>query len=549
MLELVEDTATGLSPRFALSEGVHPVGRDPGSALILTDPSVSRRHAEISVAAGSATIRDLGSRNGTWINEQRIDEPVALRPGDRIRFGTVRLWVADAARTNSATVPPAPSPEGTRSSADLLSDEGGVRTFRRLETGASKSPESKLLKVVTDAGRLLLGHQPLADVYETVLDLIGRVVEARRILILLSDREGEPPMVRAARPAAGAGQPILLSRTLMDTVLGGRESLIILDAQTDERFRMQQSIIKQEVHAALVAPLFDQERVIGLVYADSSDPRVVYDEEQLRVLSLLANLIAVKITTTRLLEAQQEMERIEQELATAARIQRSLLPALLPDQPGYEIRAFQEPCRHVGGDLYDVARLDDGRVLLVLGDVCGKGMGAALLMANVLASLRLLAEEGLPLVTMVERLHRQMMRTADPMRFVTLFLARLDPRFHCLEYVNAGHPQPLLCLSNGEVRELETTGPPVGLLEDMPFGVAELELPPDALLCAVSDGIPEAQVGEEFFGDDRLRAAITSRAGRTLAEIEAGLKADLAGFLAGEPASDDITLLLIRRRA
>ncbi len=571
---ILEGDAGGISVRWALVPGVHVIGRDPKNALVLNDATVSHRHAEIEVQGEVATIRDLGSRNGTWVNESRLTDPAVLEEGDRIRFGKVALVFRRAAPSAEPGARGGPADllrsfgrhrgqakeEAARGfrvrdagpTENLLSDEEGLSTFYRLDAATASEPggtwrEPKLLRTVADAGRLLMGHQPLPDLFETVLDLIGRVVDARRILILLSEAEGSPPVVRAARPPVPPGERILLSRALLDTALQGRESLLIVDARTDARFGSRESIIAQDVRAALVAPLVDAENVIGLIYADSADPRVVYDQDQLRVLTLLAGLVAVKITTTRLLEAQQEMERLEQEMETASRIQQGLLPSTLPVEPGYELHAFQTPCRMVGGDLYDALRLEDGRLLLLVGDVCGKGMGAALLMANILAGLRLLSEDGLPLVPLAERMNRQMLRATDSVRFATLFLARLDPSNHRLEYVNAGHVLPLLCLPGGEVRPLASTGPPIGLLEGIPFEADAIDLPPGALLCVVSDGIPEAQRGEECFGDERLERAVTERLGLPLCEIAAGVRNDLAAFLQGEPPGDDITLMLLRR--
>lgn len=569
----LEGEIAGALVAFPLEAGTHRVGRDRHCDLRLSHVSVSRDHAEILAHEGRISLRDLGSRNGTWVNGRRIENETILGGGDSVRFGSVELILRGAPAAPASFIPfgsgPAsgsgsPSaglPDGPASGArpfrttdELLVGADEVHTSARLsldgQTGQTvvfSRPEQRILLAVAEAGRLLVANQPLQQVFEAVMDVVERMVRARRVLLLLNEVEGELPVVHAARPPVAPDERILLSRTLVETVVQQRQSLLITDASQDERFREQHSVVEQNIRAALVAPLFDEERVIGLIYADTSDPRVLYDQEQLQVLTLLANLIAVKITTTRLLERQREMELMEQELNTAARIQTSLLPATLPEEPGYEIFATQTPSRQVGGDLYEVARRPDGRLTVVVGDVSGKGMGAALLMSNVSASLRVLNEEGLALAHLMRRLNQQVFRSTATTHFVTLFLGFLDGPEGRLDYVNGGHNPPLLLLPDGTMRELESTGLPVGLFDDGRFETAATDLPPGSLLCVFSDGITEAARDEDFFGEERLAAALRARFDLPLAEISAGVLDELNRFLAGGPAGDDMTLLLLRR--
>jgi sigma-B regulation protein RsbU (phosphoserine phosphatase) len=335
-------------------------------------------------------------------------------------------------------------------------------------------------------------------------------------------------------------------------VLSQRAVLLVEDVQSDQRFRAQQSIVASDLQSALVAPLFDNEKVIGVLYADSNDPRVRFDREILRAFALLANLLAVKITNARLLETRREKERMEQELATAARIQREMLPNELPAVDGYSVAARLEPCFEAGGDLYEVSRLADGRLVLAVGDVTGKGMGAALLMSQTLAAMRLLEEETFPLTETALRLYRQVSRSAAPGRFVTLFLGRLDPATHRLEYVNCGHNPPYVFSPGGEIRELAATGLPLGMLpmEMLPPGILTegvAELAAGELLCLFSDGIPEAARENEFYGEERLQGLIVARMKEPLEVIAEQVLADVRAFYGGAQVSDDITLLLLRR--
>jgi sigma-B regulation protein RsbU (phosphoserine phosphatase) len=366
---------------------------------------------------------------------------------------------------------------------------------------------------------------------------------------LLTDTPDGSPVIRAARPEGQpASEQLILSHTIVATVLHDRQALLLNDVQSDPRFAAQQSIIAQNLRSAMVAPLFDNQQVIGLLYADSDDPRAFYDRDQLRAFTLLANLIAVKITNARLLESQREKERMEQEVAAAANVQQALLRGTLPQIPGYELAVRQVPCFEVGGDLYDVTPLEDGRIALVVGDVTGKGMGAALLMSNVLAGLRVLYQENALPSVLASRLDRQLLRSSDETHYVTLFLGLLDPQTHVLEYVNAGHNPPLLFSEGDRADTLDATGVPLGLLAGSHFSMGRVVLPPGGLLCVFSDGIPEAMVGEDLYGDERLIEGLCSRRTLPLAQIVQGTFDDLAAFVGEEQRlSDDVTLLLLRR--
>jgi sigma-B regulation protein RsbU (phosphoserine phosphatase) len=356
--------------------------------------------------------------------------------------------------------------------------------------------------------------------------------------------------VRAARPPGEATQDkLLLSRTLVGTVLEERQALLLNDALQDPRFATQESIILQRLRSAMAAPLFDDTRVIGLLYADSDDPATRYDRNQLRAFTLLANLIAVQISNARLMEAEREKERMAREVATAAQVQRRLLPASLPEIPGHEIAGRQLPCLEVAGDLYEVTTLDDGRLAIVLGDVTGKGLGAALLMSNVLAALRVLFQECPEPTNCADRLHRQLLQSSDETRFATLFLGLLDPATGHLDYVNAGHNPPYLLQADGTLTSLDATGMPLGLIAGATYAAASVELPPASLLGIFSDGITEAEVADEFYGEERFLESLRRRFDRPLLEILEGALDDLQAFLGEAHPGDDVTLLLLRRAA
>lgn len=547
--------------RFPLPEGRSSLGRSSRNDIDLQNASVSRQHAELEVTTAGVRLRDLGSSNGTWVNERPVTEAVTLLPGDRLRFGDQELRLC---REDTASGEAASSPAHTATIAGVsldqiaLSSPGEVSTRDRLswemassESGHDPVLEQALFRAVTEAGQILVVPRPLSETFDSVLSIVEGVIPARRILLLLTDTPDGTPAVRATRPAdARSDEKLMLSQTILGTVLRDREALLLNDALSDPRFNVQESIILQKVRSAIVAPLFDNTEVIGLLYADSDDPRVHYNRNQLRAFILLANLIAVKITNARLLDVEREKERMAQEIGAATQVQISLLPSVLPQIPGYEILARQLSCFEVAGDLYDVAQLADGRVILVVGDVTGKGMPAALLMSNAIACLRVLYPEVLPLTELAARVHQELLDCSDATHFVTLFLGLLDPRKHTIEFVNAGHNAPLMLCGEQGLVSLKSTGMPLGMMPGAKFELGRAEIPADALLCIFSDGIPEAErADDEDYGDERLIASARRRCGQSLEQIADGMLSDLREFVGERSLQDDVTLLLLRRRA
>jgi serine phosphatase RsbU (regulator of sigma subunit) len=365
--------------------------------------------------------------------------------------------------------------------------------------------------------------------------------------MLMRDAASGELLQMAARYRGGrAEEPLALSKTITRTVLADNTAVITSDATNDPRFLAQHSIIAQAIHSAMAVPLFDNERVLGILYVDSTNPGVIYGKPELELLTLLGNMAAVKITNARLLEAEQQRLRLEQEVATAMRIQQNLLQEP-PKLAGWRCHARLETCYEVGGDLYDFHIRHDGQVVVMIGDVSGKGMGAALLMSSTLSSARVLYDDCDGPLDLVRRLNRVTHRNTDGRSFVTMLVGWLDLASGRFRYVNAGHPEPHIVLGDAQ-RTLEATGIPVGMLPDFPWTEGETTVAPGELLAVFSDGIPEAQHGAEFFETERVTAALREAATEgELARVADRVIARIDEFAAGEHRADDVTLVLLRR--
>ncbi|HTM58105.1 MAG TPA: SpoIIE family protein phosphatase [Candidatus Udaeobacter sp.] len=514
------------------------IGRSSRCAIHLPDGTVSKEHAEIVRTGEEWRVRDLGSRNGTRVNGREAVEPIALRAGDHLEVGQVLLEVAHEATR----------PQVRFNDATVMGSSLRLRADQILERRSRSGGTAELVHLLADAGRLLVRPKPLTETCDELLSFVERAVRASRYVLLLQPGpDAEPVQIAARTPGGRTSQPLALSRSIMRTVIAECTSVLTADAALDPRFQGQLSIVSQSVRSAMAVPLFDNERVLGVLYVDSQDLSIAFSEEQLELLTLIANMAAVKITNARLLEADQARARLAQELATAAEIQRGLLPLAPPRMPGWEFDAYLETCHEVGGDLYDFHRGRDGRITFVVGDVTGKGMGASLLMSSFLASARVLYDVCPGLGELSSRLGSLVFASTGARRFITGFLGRLDPSTGALEYVNAGHPAP--CVVNDEgLRALESTGIPFGILPDFEYVTASTELGPGELLAIFSDGIPEAQRGEEFFEDERLREVLRQQS--TTAELSRARQnviERVEAFVDGAPRTDDITLLMVRR--
>ncbi len=305
------------------------------------------------------------------------------------------------------------------------------------------------------------------------------------------------------------------------------------------------------VHLLSVPIVFENSPRGMLVVGDKESRRGVgpFLPGDRRTLGLFANQAAIALENARLHLRALEQERLEREMHLAAEIQRQILPKGAPQVAGFQLAGWNRPARQVGGDYYDMFPTRSGRMGLVVGDVSGKGIPAALMVSTLHSALRLLLDQtgiGPPLL---EKLNRHILESSMPNKFITMFLAELEPETGTLLYVNAGHNPGLLLRADGRVEELGSGGVPLGLLPGSRYQAREVTVDPGDLLCLYSDGITEAESPEEEeHGTERLCDVL--RAHREELAIQAVLDAireSVEEFSRGRPQGDDQTLLVVRR--
>jgi phosphoserine phosphatase RsbU/P len=260
---------------------------------------------------------------------------------------------------------------------------------------------------------------------------------------------------------------------------------------------------------------------------------------------------AIRIEHARLNEVEQQERLMAKELSQAGEIQRRLLPNRSPNVPGMDIAGMNLPCRTVGGDYYDFFPMPGGKIAMVVGDVAGKGMPAAMLMSSCQARLQVLVETLESPAAIVTRLNRSLSGNCPDNRFITFFLAILDPSTGQLVYTNGGHNPPLLVRASGFSEKLEGGGIILGILPIAQYTEHTVNMAPGDALVLYSDGVSEAMpMGQdEEFGEDRIGISLLNRASQPSTQIIEGIMDDLQKWCAGAPYADDVTLVIAKRLA
>jgi serine phosphatase RsbU (regulator of sigma subunit) len=352
----------------------------------------------------------------------------------------------------------------------------------------------------------------------------------------LREREGEVGEIR-------------VSRTIMEEVVGKGKAVLTSDAQHDPRF-MSSTMTLQGIRSVLAVPLGVGEKVFGIIYADSPIAEAKFTEDHLKVLTTLSSVAAIRVENARLLEEQLDRERLEHELQLASEIQQRFQPTAPPHVAGYELQGISFPCYEIGGDYYDFIERADGRMIIALGDVSGKGTAAALLMSSLHAAVHAQASAQSSLTETISAVNKYLAENIPSNRFVTLFYAELDPQTGALSFINAGHNPPLIVHSAGTVENLSSGGLPLGIMPDSPYREGRTQLQPGDVLVIYSDGVSEAvnPQGEEF-GAPRLHSVVGLNIERSAAGIRDRIESALTKFSQGTPAADDITLVIVKRQA
>ncbi|QDV73510.1 SpoIIE family protein phosphatase [Botrimarina mediterranea] len=569
-LRLVQGVEPG--KRFPLTAERSTIGRSSDCEVSLDVAAVSRRHAEVIRRGADFVVEDLGSRNGTYVNGQRIAGPTVLASGDLIgicdqefafegddapgRTGLTGMLVGNLSDAKSSLVQMVDDRK-TESSEPATDFQAtiGVGGGAGGATGWSMSarPEVKLaalIEIAKGLGRAI----SIDEVLPKLLDSLFKVfTQADRGFVVMRPAPDAPLVPVAAKTRRGdMEEGARISRTIVEEAMTGKKAILSADAASDERFGMAESIAQFQIRSMMCVPLIDSEdEPMGVIQIDTLNQRSRFEQDDLEVLAAVASLASVAVDNARMHDQVIAQRALQRDLELATRMQRALLPAAPPTALGYAFFDFYESARQVGGDYYDYVNLPGGRFAVVLGDVAGKGVAAAIVMAKLSSDVRFALATEPDLASAVKYVNRAFCAQGLEDRFVTMIYTVVDPATNEVTLVNAGHMAPYLRRVSGEVLDVheEITGLPIGVMDDYDYELAKITLEPGESLTLFTDGFNEAMnATRDLYGLERIAAQVRLPA-KTIADLGNNVITDVRKFVNGFDQSDDMCLCVFGRDA
>lgn len=404
------------------------------------------------------------------------------------------------------------------------------------------------LTILNDLARGIGASLNSQDIMDTIIRRSLRAVHAEQGVITLVDREAKQPMRTLIRSMVSSSehQPFHLDQSLLGWMHLNKKPLVISDPQNDDRFRGVKW--EEPIRSLVCVPLIVKSELIGVLTLFNKRGGGGFTEEDQRLLAIIAAQSAQVVENARLYEEEQALLLMQEELRFALDIQLDLLPKEAPEIPGYEIAGISIPAQVVGGDYFDFIPMEDNGLAVCLGDISGKGLPAALLMANLQATIRGQSFVGPSPRECIKRSNKLLFRSTDPGKFATLFYGVLDFEKNEFFYCNAGHDRPFLFAGGKDPARLDVGGIVLSCMEEFSYEEAVVPFRPGDSLVVFSDGITEArnEVGEEY-GEERLAALLRSSLGES-AKAMIDRVIDAVRQHAGDcPQTDDMTVVVIKR--
>jgi sigma-B regulation protein RsbU (phosphoserine phosphatase) len=536
--ELIITLTDGRLLRHTLGNRPETIGRDAGCDIPIDEPSTSRRHARFAPTPKGYVVEDLGSKNGTLVN----DEPCtsrALRDGDQIEIGSVSITFSD-------------EPEGdeVHPGSVIISDEPPTtHATRYLSRDQQLNLSQRRLQMIYELSERLTTLQSQEQLLENAMDICFETLQFERGAIGVrrpSQRALDWPVVRNLRGAEGE---LSISRSLLSRALQHGERAIFTDTgagNTDPTV----SMVQHGIRSAMCVPLMRRDQTAGVIYGDRTSTSASYTNEDIDFLAGIAQQVTIGLINSWLVKEQEQMARLQHDIDLARRIQTQLFPAALPNRENLRVAALNEPGQRVSGDYYDVIEKDDGRVWCLVADVTGEGAAAALLMANLQAAVRVTIDDAEDPAELLSRWNSLIHRNTHSSKFITCVLALIDPAAHRIDFATAGHCPPLVVRGDEDPPEELIADPtyPLGVVEEAEYTTTRVEVGPEPFcLFCYTDGVPEAMDPEgQTFGLQRLLDVLRDRRDINPQALVKQTRKSVTSFVAGAGQSDDITMLAAR---
>jgi serine phosphatase RsbU (regulator of sigma subunit)/pSer/pThr/pTyr-binding forkhead associated (FHA) protein len=534
------------------------IGRSTENDIVIKDPYSSNQHAFIYPSDRGYVLRDNNSKNGTFLNSERIQGQIELKKGDEILIGSTRiifdkelstnveLTREDSAVTNIHTILPL---------KDILEKTDISTTIRAKfrETDLDKiDKEYRLLSIINAVSQELLLHRPKHELIDKIMELINENLPMDRGTLML--KEGNPlqlqPKSICINDKSLMNKRFQVSQNILNMVMNKHSSLLIADVQADPKLQRTSSVIISNIHSAMCVPLWNNEEIIGVIYSDRIFLPEPFSDEDLRLLTLIANLAAVKIEDFERRESEKKAEEIRKQLELAAQIQRNFLPKESPKFEGFDIAGHNVPTYMVGGDYYDFIPLGPNRLGITIADVSGKGPSAAFHMVSFRTRLEVEAEPGYDIQEMTARLNDFVHRKTDTNRFISFFFCELNNLTGELKFVNAGHNPPIVIKRKGKTERLGSCGLCLGMFPSEKYEAGSVTLDRGDLAVLYTDGITECRNEDnKEFGERRFVNIIKKNSKCSAEELLDRIFKELDVFTQEVDQMDDITLVIIKRMA
>ena len=509
------------------------VGRKVDKDLVIPDPRVSRDHALIVAENGDFFVVDQGSKHGTYVNGERVQRQ-KLQRNDRVEFG-----VRDVAYVIFS-----PQHATSNTAREFLSQISGIQI-------STETTDLEKLTLFLEAARKLNTIGVLDEILVTLVDTTLKLIRAERGYVFLKDEEGN---LRLAAGRNSKGEALLddktISHSILDEALKSNSEFLFTDTSQSLDLAVRQSIVAYDLRTVICMPLrkpqvqttrdapavsANTQEVTGALYLDSRFASRDISSVSHDILRVIATEAASLIENARLVQAEEVSRRYQQELAIAASIQQRLMAVTIPEVPYAKMRGRNLSCKEIGGDFFDVVNTDDG-LAVVLADVSGKGVSAAVLASTLQGMVYAHLHARMPLTDIMTSVNRFFTQKHLGEKYATVIITKVR-RDGELEYVNCGHVPPLL-VSGDQVIRPQHGNLPVGLLADAQYESDRVHLKPGDRFILVTDGVTEAENAHgEFYDNERLEAVAAKTP--TLEDIFASVSA----FCAGNPLGDDCTVV------
>jgi phosphoserine phosphatase RsbU/P len=413
-------------------------------------------------------------------------------------------------------------------------------------------PSSARLELLYRISQTINSSLDLDVVMESLMDEVIFATRAERGFLMLFDEND----LLSFRTARGINQQDIeetefkISRGIVERAAKEATPLLTSNAQLDQRFDTRASVKLYGLRSVLCVPIIQKEKTLGVIYVDNRFQNGIFTQADLELLTSISSSAGIAIDNARLYQIAVEKGRMERELQMAREVQISLIPPNTPNIPGWDFAACWKPAHEVSGDFYDFIPLLDGKFGIVVADVSDKGMPAALFMTLSRSVIRSVVGQNERLDEEISKANRLIWRDSREGMFITLFYAVMNSNSGDVVYVNAGHNPPLVLRSSKKVFDtLIRTGMAAGVEGDTPYKQSTVTLAKGDYLVMFTDGVTDAQTGNEPFGEERLKAAICKYSGLSARKMIDGLEKEVCEFSGNGVPVDDVTLLVARKTA